>query len=72
MELVEYLRQEWCNPKNIELKGSGYITLGTLKGLLVLCAVEKVQIFNNDRIPILESRTRHRPLKYTDLELANI
>jgi hypothetical protein len=35
----QYKGQEWCNSKNIDLKGSGYVTIGITDGILVLCNV---------------------------------
>lgn len=70
MKLVEYLRQEWCNPKNIDLKGSGYITKGVPDGLMVLCIVEKLTSVDEKGVTV-SSGLRYRPLRYNDLNLAD-
>lgn len=62
MEIVVDLGQEWCNPKNIDLKGSGYITQGTPQGLMVLCRKESFRSDNNGGI-------RYIPLLFEDLTI---
>ena len=61
--IEKILGQEWCDPKDIQLKGSGYITIGTPDGLLVLCNKTK---YKNET----HSGIRYIPLRKTDLHFA--
>lgn len=70
-EVVENLGQEWCNPVNIDLKGSGYITTGTPDGLLVLCRKEKFESVHTSSGLRHIGGIRYIPLKFEDLNKAS-
>lgn len=69
--LFQYIGQEWCNPKNINLKASGYVTTGTPDGLMVLCAVEKHTTISEHGLS--ESQViKYIPLRYEDLNVIEV
>lgn len=68
--IVQYMGQEWCNPENVNLKGSGYVTQGTPNGLIVLCSVEK-HTYIDDHAVASRQVIKYVPLKYEDLNKAD-
>lgn len=68
-EMNMTVAQEWCNPININLKGSGYITIETPDGLMVLCNKVITSVYENGQVT--KVKEKYYPIQYDELKIAD-